>query len=111
MNEKYKKVLYVFLACILLLGTGYYLGGRTNVSDHGNGADRVRNDIQGAQNAAAGATESLNRADNANQDAQDTTDEIERGNKKLQGSAGTSAEAIDRFGAIMEEIRNQPAKN
>lgn len=105
-----KSIIYVSVAVLIFLA-GYYAGSREGVLGDGESAERVTDDLHHAQDSIDGATDSIDRAGNANQDAQDTAHDIEHGNQQLQNSAGTSSEAIDRFGAILEEIRNQPAKD
>lgn len=72
----YKKCIISVCIGTLLFGTGYWLGGRADVSDHRGAADTAGEHISAAQDSA-------DRAGTANRDAQNTADRIGDSNQTI----------------------------
>lgn len=74
--DAYKKgILYICVA-VLIFGTGYWLGGRADVSGDSGAADTAGEHISAAQ-------DSTDRAGEANRDAQDTADRLGESNQTI----------------------------
>ncbi len=106
-DGSWKKGFALTIILLLVFAAGYYMGSRTDVHYNGDGVDRVRNDIRSTQDAAAGTAESLDRAADANQDAQDTARDIGDTNQKLQNSVAGSADEIECGQQILSRIRGR----
>ena len=74
--DAYKRYFIYALIGVLLFSTGYWLGGRADVSDHRGAADTAGEHISAAQDSA-------DRAGTANRDAQNTADRIGDSNQTI----------------------------
>lgn len=90
MDALKKGILYICVA-VLIFGTGYWLGGRADVSGDSGAADTAGEHISAAQ-------DSTDRAGEANRDAQDTADRLGESNQ-------TIADLIAEGKSILADIR------
>lgn len=108
MGETIKRCIIYITVGVFLFGSGYFFGkcGR-DVSSDGLGIDRAIGNIQSAQQQADGATEALNRADQANRNAADTAGDIAEGNRDIEAINGSIADLIDHGESILAGIRGR----
>lgn len=80
-----KRLILGFSAAIALFLFAHWvdsLWSGADVHSDGEPAERITDDIHDAQESVDGATVSIDRAGEANQEAQDTAGDIEQGNRK-----------------------------
>lgn len=76
--DAYKRYFVYALIGVLLFGSGYWLGGRADVSGDSGAADTAGEHISAAQ-------DSTDRAGEANRDAQNTADRLGDSNQTIAG--------------------------
>lgn len=94
--DAYKRYFIYALIGVLLFGSGYWLGGRADVSGDSGAADTAGEHISAAQ-------DSTDRAGEANRDAQNTAD-------RLGDSNQTIGDLIAEGERIIEGIRSRGEK-
>lgn len=119
MEDKKQKLCAAALACVVLLaGLVWFLcAGRGDVSDIGDRADTVRNELRNAESSQSRTAESLERASDLaesaerdNQEAGRGIEKIEEGNRNLQDSERGDAEIITESQSILEAVRGRGKK-
>ena len=93
--DDHKRIIIITVACLIILGAafaaGYYQGCRTNVPDNGNGADKVREQLDQATSNQQQLTDGI---DHAAATAGEVTAGIDRGQEEV-GAAGATAQRIE----------------
>lgn len=99
---------YCFHPCFLWIWYGF------GVSDNGRGADSVRNELESAGEEQRSQAESLDRAEGANRNAQQSIREsqqsagrIEERNTEIQNLERSDAELIEQCQQILKGIRER----
>ena len=116
MEDKKQKLCAAALACVVLLaGLVWFLcAGRGDVSDIGDRADTVRNELGNAESSQSRTAESLDRASDLaesaerdNQEAGRGIEKIEEGNRNLQDRERGDAEIITESQSILNRVRER----
>lgn len=108
-NDRKKEIIAILIVFILAFLWIWYGVG---VSDNGRGAESVRNELESAQEEQRDEAESLDRADEANRNAQQSVREgrqsvgrIEERNTEIQNIERSDAEIIKQSQQILKGIR------
>ena len=108
-NDRKKEIITILIVFILAFLWIWYGVG---VSDNGRGAESVRNELESAQEEQRDEAESLDRADEANRNAQQSVREgrqsvgrIEERNTEIQNIERSDAEIIKQSQQILKGIR------
>ena len=108
-NDRKKEIIAILIVLILAFLWIWYGVG---VSDNGRGAESVRNELDSAQEEQRDEAESLDRADEANRNAQQSVREgrqsvgrIEERNTEIQNIERSDAEIIKQSQQILKGIR------
>ena len=120
MNENQKRLIGAGLivgVIILCISAWFASAGRNDVSDIGDRADTVRNDLRNAESSQSRTAESLDRASDLaesaerdNQEAGRGIEKIEEGNRNLQDSERGDAEIIIESQSILKAVRGRGKK-
>ena len=117
MNEKNLKYGVIGVLLLAALVIGYFVWQSGNVSNNGNGADAVRNELTNAESSQSRTAESLDRASDLaesaerdNQEAGRGIEKIEEGNRNLQDSERSDAEIIRESKSILDRVRARGKK-
>lgn len=102
---------------ILCISAWFASAGRNDVSDIGDRADTVRNELRNAESSQSRTAESLDRAsdlaESAERDNQETgqrIEQLEEGNRNLQSSERGDAEIIIESQSILKAVRGRGKK-
>lgn len=108
-NDRKKEIIAILIVLIL---TFLWIWYGVGVSDNGRGAESVRNELESAQEEQRDEAESLDRADEANRNAQQSVREgrqsvgrIEERNTEIQNIERSDAEIIKQSQQILKGIR------
>ncbi len=104
-DRKVKELALLAAGLALVAGCWFYFAGRNDVSDIGDGADRVRRELADAEDSQSRTTESLNRASELADSAAGRNERIAEGNRKLQDSERGDEEIITESQRILERVR------
>lgn len=120
MNENQKRLIGAGLivgVIILCVSAWFASAGRNDVSDIGDRADTVRNELRNAESSQSRTAESLDRAsdlaESAERDNQETgqrIEQLEEGNRNLQSSERGDAEIIIESQSILKAVRGRGKK-
>ena len=112
-----KKIVYLLAGVLALASCWFYFAGRNDVSDIGDRADTVRNELRNAESSQSRTAESLDRAsdlaESAERDNQETgqrIEQLEEGNRNLQSSERGDAEIITESQSIFAAVRGRGKK-
>lgn len=110
-NDRKKEIITILIVFILAFLWIWYGVG---VSDNGRGADSVRNELESAGEEQRSQAESLDRAEGANRNAQQSIREsqqsagrIEERNTEIQNLERSDAELIEQCQQILKGIRER----
>ena len=110
-NDRKKEIITILIVFILAFLWIWYGFG---VSDNGRGADSVRNELESAGEEQRSQAESLDRAEGANRNAQQSIREsqqsagrIEERNTEIQNLERSDAELIEQCQQILKGIRER----
>lgn len=120
LNENKKRLIGAGLivgVIILCISAWFASAGRNDVSDIRDRADTVRNELRNAESSQSRTAESLDRAsdlaESAERDNQETgqrIEQLEEGNRNLQGSERGDAEIITESQSILAAVRGRGKK-
>ena len=120
LNENKKRLIGAGLivgVIILCISAWFASAGRNDVSDIGDRADTVRNELRNAESSQSRTAESLDRAsdlaESAERDNQETgqrIEQLEEGNRNLQSSERGDAEIIIESQSILKAVRGRGKK-
>ena len=120
MNENQNRLIGAGLivgVIILCISAWFASAGRNDVSDIGDRADTVRNELRNAESSQSRTAESLDRAsdlaESAERDNQETgqrIEQLEEGNRNLQSSERGDAEIIIERQSILKAVRGRGKK-
>ena len=120
MNENQKRLIGAGLivgVIILCISAWFASAGRNDVSDIGDRADTVRNELRNAESSQSRTAESLDRAsdlaESAERDNQETgqrIEQLEEVNRNLQSSERGDAEIIIESQSILKAVRGRGKK-
>lgn len=110
-NDRKKEIITILIVFILAFLWIWYGVG---VSDNGRGADSVRNELESAGEEQRSQAESLDRAEGADRNAQQSIREsqqsagrIEERNTEIQNLERSDAELIEQCQQILKGIRER----
>lgn len=111
-DEKEKLLVYIVAGVIVGLLFWWYVAGRNDVSDIGNRADTVREELTDAQGTQRQQAESLDRAETAAGESQSAIRDSARTADEIQSLEREDAELIRESQSILDRVRARgKAKN
>ena len=105
--QKYKTAICIALLLLALAGGWYFLAGRNDVSDIGERADAVRNELESAEAEQRDQAEALDRATVAAERSQSGIRNSQESADRIEDAERIDAEIIGKCQSIIESIRSR----
>lgn len=102
---EHKKVMYLFVGVLLVAGGWFYFAGRNDVSDIGDRADTVRNELESAGEEQRDQAAALDRAEEAADRSQSAIRDGEERADRIQELERSDAEIITESQSIIAAVR------